>query len=74
MGELFQSPPTISIQVKTEEHPAEELLERFALRSLPAETMIALLRHLDACAPCRAALTCEYEFIEAIREALRRPD
>jgi hypothetical protein len=59
--------------VKKAEHPAEELLERFALRRLSAEEMMDLLRHLDACASCRVTLASEYEFIEAIREALRRP-
>jgi hypothetical protein len=58
--------------VKKVEHPAEELLEQFALRRLPAEIMMEVLSHLDACASCRATLREENEFIAAIRAALRR--
>jgi hypothetical protein len=55
--------------VKTE-HPVEELLEQFALRRLSADKMMELLRHLEDCESCRAALQAEYEFIETIRAAL----
>lgn len=54
------------------EHPVEDLLEQFALRRLPAERRMELLRHLDKCAACRAALDDEYEFIAALRVALRK--
>ena len=54
------------------EHPAVETLELFVLRRLTAEHMMLILRHLDACAECRAILQFEYEFIDAIRAALRR--
>lgn len=49
-----------------------ETLELFALRRLSAEHMMEVLRHLDACAECRAILQFENEFIDAIRAALRR--
>lgn len=58
--------------MKNEEHPAVDLLEQFALRRLKADEMWKLLRHLDSCALCREALRAEYEYIETIREALRR--
>lgn len=54
-----------------EEHPAEELLEAFALRRLPADQMLQILRHFEACESCRASLGFEYEFIDTIRAALR---
>ena len=67
------SPPWRLIQYTVKsEHPAEELLELFALRRLPADKMMELFRHLDDCETCRAALKAEYEFIEAIRAALSR--
>ena len=58
--------------MKEEEHPARDLLEQFALRRLKADEMWKVLRHLDRCAPCRAALRSEYEYIDVIRQALRR--
>lgn len=57
--------------MKKEEHPAGELLEQFALRRLKAEEMLELFRHLDTCAPCRASLQAEYDYIETMREALK---
>ena len=58
-------------QVKNE-HPVEDMLEQFALRRLSAERRMELLRHLDACAACREALDAEYDFIAALRAALRK--
>lgn len=58
--------------MKNEEHPVGEQLEQFALRRLKAEEMWDILRHLDTCAPCRAALQAEYEYLEVMRAALRR--
>jgi len=56
------------------EHPVGDLLEQFALRRLPAERRMELLRHLEQCATCRAALEEEYGFIAAFRAAVgRRP-
>jgi len=54
------------------EHPVEDLLEQFALHRPPAERRMELLRHLDSCATCRAALHDEYDFIDALRAALRK--
>jgi hypothetical protein len=53
------------------EHPAEELLEQFALRRLPAESLMEILRHLDRCADCRRRLQTEQVFIDTIRAVLQ---
>lgn len=56
------------------EHPAADLLELFALRRLTASQTWEILRHLDDCVNCRAALRVENDFIAALRAALRDPE
>jgi len=53
------------------EHPAPDTLELFALRRLPADQLMEILRHLDACESCRERLREENATIDTIRTALR---
>ena len=57
------------------EHPAEELLEQFALRRLSADSVMKIYRHIDVCAHCRERLQAEQAFVDTIRAVLRQsPD
>jgi uncharacterized CHY-type Zn-finger protein len=71
-GSCCQDPVTLFLReatVETVEHAAEDDLERYAMRTLPAAESDQLEEHLLICAECRDRLTAADEYVTAMRSA-----
>jgi uncharacterized CHY-type Zn-finger protein len=55
--------------VKIVEHAAEDDLENYAMRNLPAAGVESLEEHLLICSGCRDRLTAADEYVAAMRAA-----
>jgi uncharacterized CHY-type Zn-finger protein len=51
------------------EHAAEDVLERYAMRTLPALEVESLEEHLLICAECRDRLTAADDYVAAMEAA-----
>jgi uncharacterized CHY-type Zn-finger protein len=55
--------------VEIVEHAADDTLERYAMRTLPAPEVESLEEHLLICGGCRDRLTAADEYVSATRAA-----
>jgi hypothetical protein len=58
--------------VESVQHVTDDLLERFAIKTLPGSESGPLEEHLLICLECRDRLDAEIEFVAAMRGAARR--